>query len=249
MSAIEMFIILDSTDSTNNYAMARVHEGLAKHGMAWFARQQTGGRGQQGKRWESAAGENIALSIALQPGRAFFKNQFYFNATVANTCYDFFKKYAGTGVSIKWPNDIYWRDRKAGGILIENKLMGTDWKWAIVGIGININQTEFDPELPNPVSLKQVTGITYDPVELARELHEMLLKKTNAVTENMFPGILNNYNSHLYKRGEKVRFKKGPVVFESRVKEVNHLGKLVTEDSIEREFVFNEIEWLKAVEN
>ncbi|MBS1733005.1 MAG: biotin--[acetyl-CoA-carboxylase] ligase [Bacteroidetes bacterium] len=249
MEATEMFNILDSTDSTNNYAMALVHEGLAKHGMAWFARHQTAGRGQQGKRWETVPGENIAISIALQPGRAFFQNQFFFNAVIANTCYDFFKKHAGTDVSIKWPNDIYWRDRKAGGLLIENKLMGNIWKWAIVGIGININQTEFDPLLPNPVSLKQITGKHYEPVELARDLHEMLLKNTGVVSENDIPAILDHYNSHLYKKGELVRFKKGAVVFESRVKEVNRSGKLVTEDSMEREFAFNEIEWLKPVEN
>ena len=127
--------------------------------------------------------------------------------------------------------------------------MGSIWKWAIVGIGININQTEFDPLLPNPVSLKQITGKHYEPVELARDLHEMLLKNTGVVSENDIPAILDHYNSHLYKKGELVRFKKGAVVFESRVKEVNRFGKLVTEDSMEREFAFNEIEWLKPVEN
>ena len=244
MRTTEMFNILNSIDSTNNYAMAKVHAGLAKHGMAWFANEQTEGKGQRGKIWESSAGQNIALSIALQPGKVFFQNQFFFNAVIANACYDFYKACAGDEVSIKWPNDIYWRDRKAGGILIENKLMSRDWKWAVVGVGININQTEFSEKLSNAVSLKQICGGSNDPMLLAKQLHEMILKAMSDVKETDFPGILQYYNEHLFLKGESARLKKENAIFETCIKAVNEYGQLVTEDVVERQFNFGEIEWV-----
>ena len=244
MEATEMFNILNSVDSTNNYAMGMVHAGMAKHGMAWFAHDQTAGKGQQGKVWETAAGQNLALSIVLQPGKPFARQQFFFSAVIANTCYEFFKSYAGTETSVKWPNDIYWRDRKAGGILIENKLMGENWKWAVVGIGININQTEFTDQLSRAVSLKQVSGNNYDPAELARILHARIVHKINATTQSDFPGILKDYNDHLYLRNSSTRLKKDNIIFETCIKGVNEFGQLITEDAVERIFNFGEVEWV-----
>lgn len=244
LKSTELFSILDSVDSTNNYAMARIHAGMAKHGMAWFAHEQTAGRGQPGKNWESSAGQNIALSIAIKPRAVFFQNQFYFNAVVSNTCYAFFRKYAGEETSVKWPNDIYWCDRKAGGVLIENKLMAKNWKWAVVGIGININQTVFGNKLENAVSLKQVTGRSHDPLELAKELYALVLAEINAVTSKDLPGILSRYNENLFKKGQMVRLKKDGEVFETRIKGVNENGLLLTEDNVEREFRNGEVEFI-----
>jgi len=238
-----MFSILDSVDSTNNYAMAMVHAGMAKHAMAWFAHEQTTGRGQRQKSWESAAGQNIALSIAVKPPAVFFGKQFYFSVIIANACYAFFKKYAGDETSIKWPNDIYWRDRKAGGILIENKLSVKDWKWAVIGIGININQTAFDKSLVNPVSLKQITGKSHDPLTLANELYEHIMAAVDS-TEISLVNSLQHYNDCLFQMGKTVRLKKENMVFETRIKGVNGFGQLLTEDTIERQFNFGEIEWV-----
>ena len=248
LKSTEFFSILSSVDSTNNYAMAKVHAGLAKHGMAWFAHDQTAGKGQPGKTWESVASQNIALSIAVVPALVFFQNQFYFNAVVANVCYDFFKNYAVDEVSIKWPNDIYWRDRKAGGILIENKLMGTNWKWAVVGIGININQTRFSNKLVTAVSLKQITGKTHDPVTMARELHELILANINQTSIDDFPEILAKYNKNLFKKDQIVRLRKDKTVFETCIKGVNKYGQLLTVDVVERHFNNGEVEWLRNEE-
>ena len=244
MGTAEMFNILDSTASTNNYAMAKVHAGLAKHGQAWFAHDQTEGRGQQGKIWESKAGQNIALSIVLQPAKLFFQRQFFFSAVVANACYDFYKAYAGEEIAIKWPNDIYWRDRKAGGILIENKLMGENWKWAVVGIGLNINQTVFGDGLINAVSLKQITGRSYDPISLAKTLHEQVFEKLNTVIEADLPGILMHYNERLFLKDKMARLKQGNIVFETCIKGVNEFGQMMTEDAVERRFNFGEVSLL-----
>ncbi len=244
LKSTELFSILDSVDSTNNYAMAKIHAGMAKHGMAWFAHDQLAGKGQFGKNWESKAGQNITLSIAITPAAVFYQNQFYFNAVVAIAIKDFFKKYAGDETFIKWPNDIYWRDRKAGGILIENKIMGKSWKWAVVGIGININQASFSENLVNAVSLMQITGITFDPVLLAKELTELVLTRISQVSVSQLPAILVKYNENLYKKGQKVFFKKDEIVFETCIKEVNEFGQLITFDNMERVFNFGEVEFL-----
>lgn len=98
---------------------------------------------------------------------------------------------------------MFWRDRKAGGVLIENVFHGKKWKWAIVGIGININQVNFGKAVKNPVSLKQITGKEFDTVALAKELYALLIKKIPELTAKSFDKILEDYNTHLYKLNKK----------------------------------------------
>jgi BirA family transcriptional regulator, biotin operon repressor / biotin---[acetyl-CoA-carboxylase] ligase len=129
--------------------MAKVHAGLASHGTVFFAHEQSAGKGQRGKTWITEAGANIIMSIVLQPDLLEIKHQFALSACIAVCLHDFFQKYSGNDCRIKWPNDLYWRDRKTGGILIENVILGTAWKYAIVGIGININQVAFPQYLTN----------------------------------------------------------------------------------------------------
>ncbi|RTL58538.1 MAG: biotin--[acetyl-CoA-carboxylase] ligase [Sphingobacteriales bacterium] len=262
-----VLIFLPSVDSTNNYAMAQVHAGLAKHSMAWFANEQYAGKGQRGKEWNSQPGENIAISIALQPGFIEVSNQFRLSAAVALGAFDFFNKYAGDETSIKWPNDIYWRDRKAGGILIENKIIvdssqltddskiqstvnrhqsTTNYRWAICGIGININQTIFPEHLPNPVSLKQITGKNWGAFELAAELHQCVLNRFEQLKEDGFQPIYQRYLLHQYKINQLQKFKKNNRVFEAVIKSINPAGQLVLQHSIEECYDFGEIEWVTA---
>jgi BirA family biotin operon repressor/biotin-[acetyl-CoA-carboxylase] ligase len=245
-----LFTVLNKTDSTNNYAMARAHAGLAAHGYACYARRQTAGKGQRGKEWISAADENIILSIVLMPQPLLLSQQFQLSVAVALGCYHFFSKYAGDDTCIKWPNDIYWRDRKAGGILIENAIGlqngKPNWKFAIAGMGININQVLFDQALPNPVSLKQITGKHFSPEALARELHSEVLKQVHLLlTSNNFAAMLQQYNDILYKRNQPVLLKKGSILFESVIKGVTESGRLFTTDRIDNYFDFGEVEWVK----
>ncbi len=236
------FTILDTVDSTNNYAMGSIHAGLAKHGSLYFTNEQTAGKGQRGKSWTMEKGKNIAMSLVLDPSLLQISNQFHLSAAVALTCFEFFDTLAGGETTIKWPNDLYWRDRKAGGILIENVLQGKFWKWAVVGIGINVNQTGFNESLINPVSLKQVTGLTFNCVDLAKQLHQMAMKNLSAF--NTTDAVLEQYNSHLYKRNKKVTLKKDGVKFETVIKEVSAQGHLITVDAFEKEFNFGEVEWV-----
>ncbi|MEO6720670.1 MAG: biotin--[acetyl-CoA-carboxylase] ligase [Ferruginibacter sp.] len=238
------FIILNQVDSTNNYAMGTVHEGLAKHGNAVFSPFQTNGKGQRGKVWQTEPGQNIALSVILNPKHLNVHHQFQLSLAVALASYDLFSKYAGEETCIKWPNDIYWRDRKAAGILIENLISGNEWKWAIAGIGINVNQTTFDNSLKKVVSLKQITGKDFDPGELAKELHQHILKRTGDLSRKAFSVLLNEYQGHLYKINSVVKLKKENMVFETMIKGISPTGQLLTFDVIERQFDFGEVEWV-----
>lgn len=236
------FNILDTVDSTNIYAMKQIHAAMATHGMAWFAREQTAGKGQRGKSWKSEKDKNIALTLVVEPGRLQFNNQFQVSAAVALACFEFFSSYAGDETKIKWPNDLYWRDRKAGGILIENVVQGKNWKWAVVGIGININQTKYTTAIKNPVSLKQITGKDFDVIELAKILHGLLMKYITGLKKD--DSIITAYNEHLYKLNHLVTLKKGNEIFDTVIKEVTATGRLVTVDAVERQFDFGEVEWL-----
>lgn len=236
------FTILDTVDSTNNYAMGRIHDGMAKHGMAWFAKEQTAGKGQRGKTWTMEKAKNIVMSLVVEPNSVPISSQFHLSAAVALTCFEFFNTLARGETTIKWPNDLYWRDRKAGGILIENVLQGKNWKWAVIGIGININQTEFPKTLFNPVSLKQVTGLTFDSIDLAKQLCDMLMK--NLLDPGSMDAVIKLYNAHLYKINKKVSLKKDGVQFDTVIKEVSAAGRLITADSIEKAFDFGEVEWV-----
>ena len=238
------FIELRSVDSTNNYAMAQAAAGLATHGTLFFAQEQWAGKGQRGRTWSSKPGENIIVSAVLEPVAISASRTFTLSAGVALACHDLLSRYAGEeAVKIKWPNDLYWNDRKAGGILIENSFRGDRWAIAIAGIGININQTEFPPSARNPISLRQITGMSYDVVGLARELGTCLDRRYRELEAGR-PGLIDEYNTRLYRLGQEVRLKKENAVFDTVITGVSPLGRLQTRDVLEREFTFGEVEWV-----
>ena len=244
MLSTAFFKILDSVDSTNNYAMAMVREGMAKHGMAIVTKEQTAGKGQRGKSWHAQPGQNIAMSLILKTDNLRADQQFYLSMLVALAANDFLKKYAGKETAIKWPNDLYWRDRKAGGILIETVFKGTSWKWAVIGIGFNVNQTRFPKALPNPVSLKQITERDYNVIELAEILYAFVMKRIGTIATKPADKIAKEYNNNLYKLNETVKLKKASAVFKTTIKGVSLLGQLHTTDTMERHFDFGEVDWV-----
>jgi BirA family biotin operon repressor/biotin-[acetyl-CoA-carboxylase] ligase len=239
------FIELESVDSTNNYAMAGALSGALSHGALVFAHDQWAGKGQRGRQWASQPGENIILSTVLEPVALAATAGFPLSVAVALACHDLFSHYAcPEPTTIKWPNDLYWNDRKAGGILIENHFKGERWLYAIAGMGININQVEFPPTARNPVSLRQITGKTFDSLQLARELGVFLDRRYAELVTGDTAGQLQQYNARLYGRGREVRLKKENAVFRTTVEEVNAQGELLTRDVLERRFTFGEVEWL-----
>ncbi len=172
----QLFSILQQVDSTNNYAMAAIRKGESIDGSCWFAWHQTGGKGQRGKSWLNRPNKNIAMSIVVNSKPLYANNLFILSALVAvavrKSCAKFTNNNA---VKIKWPNDIYIGDKKAAGILIENIVTDGQILNCVIGIGINVIQTSFDGNLPNPISLKMVADKDYDIIEMARELHKVIL--------------------------------------------------------------------------
>jgi BirA family biotin operon repressor/biotin-[acetyl-CoA-carboxylase] ligase len=221
-------IELESVDSTNNYAMARIHEGMAYDGMAFITQNQWEGKGQRGKNWLSEPGQNLTMSIVLEPGRLILSQQFLFSAAIALGILKLVKSIQKGNWTIKWPNDIYWNDRKAAGILIENVILGQNWPFSVVGIGVNLNQETFPPEIPNAVSLKNITGKNYEPVLLAKQL--VTVVQSQIVLLKKKPNkILSNFNQSLYKKNSPITLKKGSHIFEATINGVNLSGFLLTD--------------------
>lgn len=173
-------IELTSITSTNIYAMEQVQQGLALSGSCYTAEFQTAGKGQHGRIWESEKGKNLLSTYVLELKQ--LKNdtiwtpadQISFSAAIALGCHAFVKNFAGHETKIKKPNDIYYRDRKAGGILIENIVRGKIWTWSIIGIGININQSAFSEVAANPISLQEITNKVWDIKKMQQHLSETL---------------------------------------------------------------------------
>ena len=178
-------IELSTIDSTNIYAMAQIKQGLAKSGSCFRADYQTQGKGQHGRIWESSKGQNILCSYILELEKLDDlkkwtpTDQIGFSAAIALGARAFFAGFAGSETKIKKPNDIYFSDRKAGGILIENLVRGKEWTWAVIGIGMNINQTAFSSAAvnsvsSNPISLQEITNKSWDVKKMQGHLSEAL---------------------------------------------------------------------------
>jgi BirA family biotin operon repressor/biotin-[acetyl-CoA-carboxylase] ligase len=127
--------------------------------------------------------------------------------------------------------------------LIENIVRGSDWNWSVIGIGLNINQTSFSPDLPNPVSLKQITGKDSNVNEQLKELSGWINKRMEEWVTGNFEAMLATYNKRLYKNGKEVKFKNNNISFTGTVLGVNALGQLIINHGIEQAYNFGEIIW------
>ena len=236
-------LILDSVDSTNNYAMALIQKREIDSEIAVFAKEQTHGKGRRGKQWQSKRAENIILSVVAQMQWLPVSRQFELSVAVALSCYDLFNKYILGNLFIKWPNDLFINDSKAGGILIENVIKGKIWQWSVIGMGLNINQEKFEEGILKATSLKLATGKEYDVIKMAEELHSCLLKRIEELKAGNFKKMLEEYNDHLYARGKMVKLKNKNEIFKTKIVAVNSSGELITKDSIERKFLFDQVEF------
>ena len=221
-------IELESVDSTNNYAMARIHEGMAFDGMVCIARHQWAGKGQRGKSWLDEPGQNLIMSLVIEPGTLTLSQQFLFSSAVALGILDLIHTIKSDNWRIKWPNDIYWNDRKAAGILIESVIKGKSWLFAVIGVGMNLNQESFPEEISNAISLKQITKSDYDPVSIARKLVPSIQNRISLLRKDP-DKILSEFNQSLYKRNEYVLLKKVNELIATKIIGVNETGQLLTD--------------------
>ena len=241
-------IYLEETDSTNNY-MKRLLAGDKKpeEGTIVAARSQTAGRGQNKNRWESEPDKNLTFSLLLFPGVIPVNQQFLLSQITALGIVDFLSSFCRlTGLSVKWPNDIYWNDQKICGILIENLLSPYTISHTIIGVGINMNQTVFRSDAPNPVSAKQITGEEYDLNAALHSVGSAILNRYMQLLSDKKELIRNDYFSALYRRNGYFSYKDKNGLFSAHIKKIKDSGLLILEtaDGEERNYAFKEVEFV-----
>jgi len=240
----QTIVLLEQVGSTNNYATSQVRENEVKEGTVFLAVSQTQGRGQQTNSWESADGKNLTLSIVLKPYFLEIKDQFMLSKAVCLGIEAFLSRFVA-GVTIKWPNDIYVNDRKICGILIENAIMGGRFSSSVIGIGLNINQAAFYSNAPNPVSLTQLTGQTYDLDELLNNLLENIDEQYVRLQSGDAAGINREFAGKLFWLDEWHYFKDEECRYKGRILGVNEIGQLRVENEAGtiKEYHFKEVEY------
>lgn len=218
-------IELDSIDSTNNYAMGLIDADTAQPGLTVVTAQQTQGKGQRGRRWEDIPGQSVLMSIIITPEFG-LDQQFTFNAVIACAIADTLTDlYESWNVQIKWPNDIIINDKKAGGILIENVLRGSNWAYSVLGFGLNVLQNNFPLELPYATSLKIQSGINFNITDLYKKLRRKILTKVYSAPDAMT--VIKSYNELLFRKGEVQRFTSSGHEWNARIVEALPNGQLM----------------------
>lgn len=216
MSILNAPIIeLDTIDSTNNYAMRLIDADKAQAGLTISASEQTHGKGQRGREWSAAPGQSLLMSIIASPDRA-LREHFLYNAVIATAVASVLSDlHAHWDVRIKWPNDIMINDKKAGGILLENVIRGEQWLYGVVGLGLNVHQSEFPPELARATSLKIASGKMFSIPVLRDRLRERILE--DMYRPLLVKDVMDEYNRWLYKRARKQKFTNGQDTWEVTV--------------------------------
>ncbi|MDL2322784.1 biotin--[acetyl-CoA-carboxylase] ligase [Bacteroidales bacterium OttesenSCG-928-A17] len=247
---IKNIIKIESCPSTNIYLKELAEKESPEEGTVVISSEQTSGRGQAGNSWESEAEKNITCSILLQPGFLPLNQFFLLSEVISLGIKDTLNKYTDA-VSIKWPNDIYYQDKKICGILIENELMEQRFSRSIVGIGLNINQTEFISDAPNPTSLKQITGKEFDLEDLLIEMLNNCFFWYEKLRRNQTSEIEEAYFKALYRNDGVYFFKDSAGVFEAKIAKVgaNGILHLLTKDNEIREYAFKEVKFAISVED
>ncbi|SES76947.1 biotin--[acetyl-CoA-carboxylase] ligase [Prevotella sp. kh1p2] len=234
-------IELTETDSTNSYL--RAYKPAADEEMTVaVATYQRRGRGQGTNTWESEPGKNLLFSILVHPLMLPVAGQFVISEAVALSVRDALSAYTDC-LTIKWPNDIYWNDRKICGILIENKIAGGRIHDCILGVGINVNQRLFTSPAPNPVSLVQITGTEVPPREVLDRVLRAFGSYYDCIVNGDYMAITAPYHEALYCRSGFHRFCDEDGEFEAAIVEVEDDGHLILRDRTghARSYAFKEV--------
>lgn len=239
------FIHIEETESTNNYLQKlTASEELADETIV-LADFQTAGRGQSGNSWESESGKNITFSILFYP-KQLPANQPFIIAEIAAL---FIKRTLDkfvSGITVKWPNDIYWEDRKICGILVENILSGGLIRNSVIGAGVNLNQEVFCSNAVNPISLKQITGKAYDRLEVLAMLR-LSFHEIRSQLETKGAGFIHHeYTNSLYRREGFYPYRDKNGEFKASIHHIELSGHLVLEreNGDLSEYAFKEVSFL-----
>lgn len=237
---------IDETNSTNLALKHLQQSSPLAEGTIISADFQTSGRGQVGNSWFSSKGANLLFSLLLYPKNIKAKNQFIISRTVSLAIKRVLDRYM-QNITIKWPNDIYWKNKKIAGILIENNLMGQYIDYTIIGIGLNVNEDDFPVNLPNPISMKQIAGFEFDRDKVLASLQKEFCTLYQSLKQGNAAEIEKEYMSHLY-RGQGVYwFADETDTFKASIKTVLPTGHVVlsVHDSGEtKTYAFKEVSFV-----
>ena len=238
-------IFFEHLSSTNKVAQDMLAEGNVNEGLVIYAGFQSAGKGQAGNTWDSEKGKNLLFSTILFPVDVSADEQFILNGAISLGICDYVSQFTKS-VSVKWPNDIYVNNDKIAGVLIENSVIDNRIDSTVVGIGLNLNQENFSPLLPNPVSLKQVTGMEYD---IKSALNDLLVRLDIRYRQMLYGDrdqLKNEYERNLYRLNEWHRYHSDSKTFDGYITGIDADGRLKLKERSgnERAFLFKEIEFI-----
>lgn len=244
----QRIIQLEETDSTNRYLKQLVHSERPEEGTVVLADYQTGGRGQMGNSWFSTKGDNLLFSMVLYPKQMPAGESFILSRITSLAIKNMLDAFADD-IRIKWPNDIYLKEKKIAGILIENDIQGKEVDNTVIGIGINVNQQMFPFDLPNPISLRQVTGVVHN----REHLLELFLEQFFALYDDFLDGkvtaIEDEYMLDLYRVNGYHWYEDQGGRFQAAIEGVLPSGHLVLRllnDNSLRKYAFKEVSFVDA---
>jgi BirA family biotin operon repressor/biotin-[acetyl-CoA-carboxylase] ligase len=220
---------LPEVDSTNTYLSGLLRSITLPEGSVIRAMKQRAGRGQKNTVWESEEKKNLLVSFIFYPSFIQPMDVFILNKTFTLGVYDFVSRYLGKKVTIKWPNDIYWKNTKVSGILIENSISASSITHSILGIGININQVTFSKEVKNPGSFSLIKKKEYDLEELFQYLCSFLEARYLMLKNGNKAQIEKDYTSVLYSLDLWKKFETDSSKFKGKITGVDESGKLIVQ--------------------
>jgi len=243
LSKDRLIIRVDEVESTNLYLKETVREQHPEEGSLVIAEYQIGGRGQMGTSWFSSRGENLLFSLLIYPKDVAANEQFIISRIASLAVKNTLDHFAND-IRIKWPNDIYWKDKKIAGILIENDIQGRHIENSVIGIGINVNQQFFPPYLPNPVSLRQITGSQQDREYILDLFMREFFLLYRELQHGQKEVIEDEYMLDLYRVNDYYWFEDGEGRFQARIEDVLPSGHLILrtlENDEMRQYAFKEV--------
>ncbi len=217
-------------DSTNDEALRLIADGSAEEGLVLHTYKQTQGKGADKKRWESESGKNLTFSLVLRPRFLEPSQQFVLTEMVSLALFDVVGHRLGIeNLSIKWPNDLWFKDKKLAGVLVQNRIKGNQLDFSVIGVGLNVNQKKFFSDAPNPASLIQFSGKEENLINLLAELLERLENYYERLKTNI-KSLENLYLQKLYHIDNWAWYCDEAGLFTAKITGVDRYGRLLMTD-------------------
>lgn len=244
----ENLIHLTSTSSTNEYLYDLIsRDDSLTEGLVVWSDFQTSGKGQLSNVWESEEGMNLTFSMLFFPSFLPIQSQFLLSQFVSLGIVDYLSNEVGMkDVTVKWPNDIYWKNKKIAGVLIENLLMGNSISHTIVGVGLNVNQKKFLSDAPNPVSMATATRRQFNLDEELQKLVSAIKFRYLQLIKGDFSSLRAQYFNALYRADNFYYYQDENGSFAAKIDSVGDDGILSLRlvDGEIRKYAFKEVSFI-----